>query len=321
LVLDSHIIIDCFLLATAEDEDVNNCLLPLAYYSGGCCFRPTRIDDSISIVRKEEFVDLSLRDLSRCRRTITASDVAVAARYLQFSEKVPFRLKYKQSDELRTYERIFSETAPPHSHVTARIFDEMRICIDAGFVALALSLVEWRVFIRQSSVLWDLLVAFPHGYPHVAPVLRFLSVPPLANVSAVGRVTNSAITAYHPRTHIATLLRSVEALFAREDAKARPLDQDTGVDAVKWDIGEWEGMIKARADTRWLPVPAVEYVALYGGPVKVGGAAAPKRAKAANLGDKVWSQGTWRRVVGAPVEVNGNLVDSSEVTMFSVTNR
>jgi hypothetical protein len=320
-VLDSHIVIDFFLLATTKDEDVDKALLPLAHYSGGCCFHPTTIDDSIAILRKEEFIDLHLRDLSRSRSTITASDLAVAAKYLKFSEKVPFRLKYKQSDELRTYQRIFSDTPPPHSCVTARIFDEMRICIDAGFTALALSLAEWRVFIRQSSVLWDLLVTFPPGYPHAPPVLRFLSIPPLANVSAAGRVTNSATAAYHPRTHIATLLRSVEALFAHEDPKARPLDQETGVNVVRWEIGEWERMIKARTSTPWLPVPAVEYLGLYGGPIKAGGAAGPKRAKAANLGDKVWSRGTWKRIVGAPVEVNGNLLDSSEVKIFSIKHR
>jgi ubiquitin-protein ligase len=78
-----------------------------------------------------------------------------------------------------------------------RIFEEMQICIDEEITVHCAkqSIFEWRAFVPRplpgsglDEVLWVLAISFKPDHPHTVPMFRFLSIPALRSVSALGYV-------------------------------------------------------------------------------------------------------------------------------------
>jgi ubiquitin-protein ligase len=200
----------------------------------------------------------------------------------------------------------------------------MQILRDEGFpvFALASSILVWHIFVPAplpgtdvARVFWDLLVVFPLDYPYVPPVYRFMSVPPLKNVSPAGRVRNAVIDGYHPRQHIATVVKSIQALFKKEDSAAIAT-LESAADKPAFDVAKYDELLACRTAEPWLPLPDMDYLAIAYGEVLTGGKALPARRKKPDLGVHAYSQISSKKINGEPAIIHGIVIDPDEKRYF-----
>jgi ubiquitin-protein ligase len=202
----------------------------------------------------------------------------------------------------------------------------MQICAENGFLIYAAvgTLAQWRAFIpapipgaNHAPVLWELAIVFRADYPYTAPVFRFLSVPPLKSVSALGRVRIRVVENYHPRFRVAALLKCIQNLFQTPE-QIIPFAQDSRGDRIAWNPEDYDELIMAGTTDPWLPLPDLEYRRLIGGAILGCEVKAQprKRKKAADLSLGPFSQLSWRRIVEPPLEVNGIVIAPDERKFF-----
>jgi hypothetical protein len=156
------------------------------------------------------------------------------------------------------------------------------------------------------------LIQFRYDYPYSPPVFRFLSIPPLVNVSAIGRVRSTLIDRYHMRFHIATILLSIQRLFDQPDPATSSLNPQEG---PAWDPSHYDTMIAQADEHPWLPLPEVDYLAVLGGTILGGGAPVPPRKKKARLEPRTYSQMSGRKT-DQPITFNGIVLHPDEVVWF-----
>jgi ubiquitin-protein ligase len=322
-VLSENVVIDAILLETsgdALDAKLIAAILPFAFHSGGCCFYPRSTEEAVRFIQKEEFVDTSLRKVERRSSAVPIENAEFESvlKWLAFSQKVPVALRWSHSATLLTFERTVFEHADAKSCRVRRILDEMQICVENGFIVYSheKSIGEWRVFLPRDlngrRVYWDLLVQFRHDYPYSPPVFRFLSIPPLANVSPIGRVRSTLIERYHMRFHIATILLSIRRLFDEPDPATPSLDPQEG---PAWDPSHYDTLIAQVVEHPWLPLPEVNYLAVFGGTILGGSAPVPPRKKKAGLEPRTYSQMSGRKT-DRPINVNGIVLHPDEAVWF-----
>jgi ubiquitin-protein ligase len=316
--------VDVVLLSASHDpgdERAMRAFLPLVRQTGGCAFAPATADDLKRLLQAEQFVDLRLR--APAQRIIRDGEAEALKKWLAFSANVPVALPFRQSDPLRALQLAAFQTAPPRSFCDARILKEMQICIDNGFMAYAAvdSILDWRVFLpaplsgaAHGRVFWPIAVSFRPDYPYVAPTFRFLALPPLPNVSALGRVRNNVIETYHPRFHIARILQSIQALFQAPDPLI-PYSQDSAADGCPWNPEDYGELIAAGCANVWVPLPDLDYLPFVCGGILTGGPPLPPRTKAADLSPRSYSMISWKKL-GEVVTVGGGIIAPEEQRYF-----
>jgi ubiquitin-protein ligase len=322
-LVNSGVILDAVVLCTTDDDsdlDFRLSVLTLSLNSGGCAFCPKSLEEIVRFIRKEEFADLAFRRPIVARSSpVPDSALTVATPFLSFTTRVPPHIPYKAGDPLRTLGRAMYETPAPRTFCAARILSEMQICAEAGFApyAAADSVFQWRVHIpgplpgTARTVFWPLAVKFRADYPHSAPTFRFLALPPLPNVSALGRVRNKAIDGYHPRVRIAVILHSIQALFSGHESST-PYSVDSAVDRVRWRPEDYDALVAARTRDPWIPLPALEYIPLIAGEITAAAGQPPARAKPADLRPHVYSQLSWRKIDASSGVLEGVLIGRDE---------
>jgi ubiquitin-protein ligase len=203
----------------------------------------------------------------------------------------------------------------------------MQICSENGFPAYAAAdgILDWCVLIRgplpgtsHQCVHWPLAITFRPDYPYAAPVFRFLALPPLKNVSEIGRVCSRAIDAYHPRTRIAGLLIHIQGLFDTPDDSV-PYSMDSAAESAPWKVADYDSLIAAGTVDPWLPLPDLEYLHFVVGDIATGGTPLPKRKRPTDLALHAYSQLTGRRIDGCPVEVHGIVIAPDEEKFFALS--
>jgi ubiquitin-protein ligase len=321
-LVTSGVILDAVLLCTTDDnsdQDFRMSVLALSLNSRGCAFCPKSLEEVARFIRKEEFADLAFRRPTVARSSpVPARAFTVATQFLSFTTKVPCDIPYKPGDSLRTLPRALRETPVPHTFCAARILAEMQICAESGFApyAAADSIRHWRVHIPgplpggARTVYWPVIVRFRPDYPYSAPSFHFLALPPLPNVSALGRVRCAALDAYHPRTHIALLLRAIQGLFASADPNA-PYSLDSAVERPRWRAEDYDALVAARTRDPPLPLPVLEYLPLIAGEI-ADAAAPPRPAKNADRAPRVYSQLSCKKIEGSPGLLDGVLIALDE---------
>jgi ubiquitin-protein ligase len=267
-----------------------------------------------------------MRFRARPRAVKKDADGRIVRKWIGFSERVVGVLPYRQEDVLRSLELAAAQAPTPRSFCDERILKEMQICVEAGFRAYAAvgSVREWRVYVRgpipgtdHEQVFWALAISFPGDYPFIAPSFRFLSIPPLRNVSSFGRVRNRCIEEYHPRIHIAAILVSIQQLFYSSDPIG-PYSQCSAEETVKWKGEEYDALIAAATVEPWLPLPDLDRLPFACGGILTGGSPLPPRRKKADLTFRRCSQISWKKIAGDPIAIGGVAVTQDETKYFAV---
>jgi ubiquitin-protein ligase len=157
----------------------------------------------------------------------------------------------------------------------------MLLCANAGVPVFAIGqgIDNWRVLlegplpgIEGKRVFWDLVVSFGGDYPYTTPAFRFLSVPPLRQVSNMGRVRTSLLQKYHPRIHVIKLLNSVVELFEKDDGAPA---EEPPFGELKWAPEDYDRLTKKACDDPILPLPDPDYLPIVS-PTIVGKSGVPR---------------------------------------------
>jgi ubiquitin-protein ligase len=281
------IILDAIVLAAPRGP-----LLALCASTSGRAFQPETVEDGCRVLRREEFIDLSLRRLPEVRiRSLTALlDLA------QYNSPIP------RADEAPVTV-VGSLDPPPPTFRDIRVAQELAECRACGLVALPAETRAngWRVVLeaplfRGSSrrAFWILAVTFGRDYPYTCPVFRFLAVPAIANVSDTGRVFCTALRDYHPRVAIASLISAIRELFDADDEEQLPL---VAQERRKWTSeGEWLAAVADWNTDSHCPWPSFEraIVSLFDGSKEMEFKTEP--GKAPESWRIQYSQVSWRKI-------------------------
>jgi ubiquitin-protein ligase len=319
-VFGERIVLDAIVLPSTDGAPPAD-LVAMAAAAGGVALCPRTFEEALALVRKEEFADL------RCRgraNTVGVRTFRAAKKWVSYTVSIPKVEFYRQSEQLKTIEKVNADIPSERSYGQARMLTEIEIVRDEGFPVYGIgnSVSAWHVFVpgplpgtNNKKVFWDLLIVFPPDYPYVAPVYRFLSVPPLKNVSPFGRIRAKATEYYHPRMHIATVVKEIQKLFWEVDPLV-PATIETAADKPAFDAAQYEELIAKKVIDPWLPLPDMEYLAIAYGDILCDGAALPLRKKKPDLSPHVYSQLSWKKIIGEPLNWQGVIIAQYEERFF-----
>jgi ubiquitin-protein ligase len=330
-MLAGAIVLDAVLLRTSDDDTDHRChaeVLPFALHSGGCCFCPKSVEEALGFIRKEEFVDLTFRGQGHRRHRhlpLQPGEVAAVTKWITFTAQIPSYMPYKRLDHLRTFDFVAHSMQHRRSYCITRILREMQICIDAGFPAFVTeTILAWRVFMQaplagsdRASVYWVMNITFRTDYPYTAPTFRFLSLPPLKNVSALGRVRTSVTDNYHPRMHVAAILKHIQAGFETPE-QLPPYAGDAAADNIKWNHADYETLVASGTVDPWLPIPDMEYLPIVAGDIEKNVSSVPPGKKKTDLSICAYSQLTWKKIEGTAETCEGSVIAPGEQKFFGL---
>jgi ubiquitin-protein ligase len=217
-LLDLHIIVDAFVLHSAGlPDDITEQIKTLCWVTGGYAFAPDSPEKGLAILRKEAFIDIRFRKPPGP----VAPEGPNPSAGMSWNQALKPDLHYKFVDPLRTLESL----PPERTYRARRIVKEMTICNQRNFRSFCstTSIDEWRTFLKaklcgwQKTFFWDLLIAFPPGYPHSSPIFRFRSIPPAEHVGDLGLVRLPRGFRYHPRMRVVTMLDMIRLLLVKPE--------------------------------------------------------------------------------------------------------
>jgi ubiquitin-protein ligase len=217
----------------------------VSFHSRGRAFANSELDELFRIVKREEFIDLSLRDIpsfATDRTEITKQDLEMdeCFPYDQFvASRNPF-----EALQAKTNPKDLPDEKLKDDFRKRRILQELDICRRARTYNVEFErgrFDRWVVRLQgplsesiERMFLWPLIVDFPLDYPYSCPLFRFAAVPGLRNVWRSGRVVCSAISKYHPMVSIVALLRAIHELFRVRDEEAADECAD------EWTFERWK---------------------------------------------------------------------------------
>jgi ubiquitin-protein ligase len=309
---DLHIFVDAFVLYSAGlPGDITKQLMALCCATGGYAFAPESPELGLPVLKKEAFIDIRFRNPQ-----VPGGDLDIWDGMPWDKELKPF-LPYKFSDPLRTLESLPRDI----QYRSQRIVEEMAICSQKSFRSFCCktSIDEWRTFFEaqlpdwRAPFFWGLLMAFPPGYPHSSPVIRFLSIPPAQHVGDLGLVRLPNRFRYHPRMRVVTMLDMIRDLLVKPETGAF-LDDDFDMRELAVTEGDVEKSLKTRHFEK--PMPLRNLSLLNGCGIRNAQKVTLMPVKSVKTNRK-FSDLTWQKIE-REVEVAkyGIVVGSDEVTML-----
>jgi hypothetical protein len=199
--------------------------------TGGIIVRPCSLHEALGIVQREEFIDLSLRQLpDRSNFQLTQNRLELFGHLLPVFDRNPPTISFPfRQNELLSEDQNW----PENDQRKLRCQKELKRCRLWHFCVYPLAdpaLHAWRAFIEIPSVgngiFWDIIIQFPMDYPYSSPNLRFLTIPEGLTCEYVSEITGRISTAnlkhYHEKMHVVTFLIEV----GRFNFQGEPINKD-----------------------------------------------------------------------------------------------
>jgi hypothetical protein len=308
---------------------------PICRFTGGSACIPKSKSDADRFVRRDEFVDLSVRKIEPGRQPpVVNADFDVVDIWGSVPRRIVAKHPFEQSERL-------VGGAAPKGFRARRIVKEFGLCRGVGLHVYECGgkFDYWRVFVAahdvempgvtagdiaahdvivvdgdsgngKSIIRWDLAVTFPPDYPFIPPVFRFVAVPKgVAGVSELGLV--SPAEDYHPKIRVAQLIIDIQGRLVKEEAAVRTALK---VEGDRWTKGNFEKLMYEWPPGAGRPILGMKWIRMLN----------PENPELEHVGefrpdtfkrDPV-SQISTKRIRDGGIQTHGILIAKDEVTCF-----